>query len=129
MHKLGAASKRNLQGVNTLLIAIIERGLQISPVDFGIPLTGGVRTTEQQLEMYEQGLSGLDGNIKKSKHQSGNAFDFFAYVDGTHNYDPVNMSIVACAIFQAASELGIEVKWGGLWSNPDMPHFEYVELC
>jgi peptidoglycan L-alanyl-D-glutamate endopeptidase CwlK len=128
MFKLGKASKRNLKGVNSMLIAVIERALQISNVDFGIPSTGGVRTAEQQYKLYCNGKSKRDGNIKKSKHQSGNAFDIFAYVDGKASYEVEHLALCATAILQAANELGISVYWGGHWRNfKDMPHFELIK--
>ena len=128
MFKLGKASKRNLKGVNSMLIAVIERALQISNVDFGIPSTGGVRTADEQSVLFAIGLSNADGYKNKSKHQTGDAFDIFAYVDGKASYEVEHLALCATAILQAANELGISVYWGGHWRNfKDMPHFELIK--
>lgn len=126
MYKLGNASKRNLVGVKQSIVAILERALEISPIDFGVPATGGKRTTEQQGDMHRTAGSPCDGVIRRSKHQDGDAVDVFAYINGRASYDPLKLAIISCAILQAASELGVHLKWGGLWKGKgmDMPHFE-----
>jgi len=125
--KLGKSSKINLKGVNAQLYAIIELALTISKVDFGIPSNGGLRTADEQHKLFIEGQSQLDGYNKKSNHQSGNAFDVFAYVDGAASYDEKDLLEVATAILAAASQLKIRLRWGGHWVNfVDIPHFELV---
>lgn len=128
MFKLSTTSKMRLEGVNQKLIGVINLALTISLVDFGIPTDGGLRTAERQNELFKAGASKLDGYSKKSRHQSGNAFDVFAYVDGKASWDELHLTHVATAILSAASQLGVPLKWGGHWRNfKDMPHFELVE--
>lgn len=123
--KLGRSSKRNLYGVDAQLHVVVERALEISKVDFGIPLLGGLRTAEEQQSLYKAGKTTLDGYLKESYHQTGRAFDVFAYVDGEASWDKVHLYEVATAILAAASQLGVGLKWGGHWSEfVDMPHFE-----
>lgn len=123
--KLSEASKHNLHGVNAQLYRVIEHALEITKVDFGIPRDGGLRTAERQNELYKDDKSQMDGFIKKSNHQTGNAFDVFAYVDGKASWDEYHLHQVAVAVLQAASQLGIGLVWGGSWKNfVDMPHFE-----
>jgi len=125
MFKLSISSKRNLQGVNTKLIDVINLALTISLIDFGIPKDGGLRTAEQQNALFKAGKSQLDGYVKKSNHQTGNAFDVFAYIDGKASWDKVHLTVVADAIMQAADKLGVGLTWGGNWKTfVDMPHFE-----
>ena len=125
MFRLGNKSRENLDGVQPVLVRVIERALQISKVDFGIPNTGGKRTAKEQWLMYLDGKSQLDGYVEVSNHQIGEAFDIFAYVDGKANYDICNLALCACAVLQAASELGVRIAWGGHFTNfLDMPHFE-----
>ena len=125
MFKLGTNSIQNLDGVNSELYKVIELALTISKVDFGIPRDGGLRTAERQNELYKDKKSQLDGFIKKSNHQTGNAFDVFAYVDGKASWDEYHLHEVATAVLAAASQLGVALVWGGHWRNfIDMPHFE-----
>lgn len=128
MFKLSARSKRHLEGVDPRLTKIICRALELTNVDFGIPISGGKRTSEQQQELFKQGLSTLNGTTRKSKHQSGLAVDVFAYVDGQTSYDYGDMAMIAAAMLQAAGEYGVQLKWGGHWKSfKDMPHYEIVE--
>jgi hypothetical protein len=125
MYKLSKRSAKHLSGVHTSLIDVVKLALEITNIDFGIPNTGGLRTVEQQQELYRQEKSQCDGVIKKSNHQTGNAFDVFAYVDGKGSWDIDDLNEVATAILAAASQLGVKIAWGGHWKNfVDRPHFE-----
>ena len=115
MFKLSQNSIKNREGVDNRLIEISDRAIQITLVDFGHDNFGGLRTTSTQKDLYNQGLSNADGVINKSRHQSGKALDFFAYVDGKVSYYRPHLAMVACSFFQAASELSYKISWGGLW--------------
>ena len=123
--ELGKNSVINLAGVNDDAFDVIELALKLTSVDFGIPSTGGYRTKEDQNILFKKGLSMCDGVIKKSYHQSGNAFDVFAYVDGKASYQKHHLTVIACAILQAANQLGVEILWGGHFKTfLDMPHYQ-----
>ena len=123
--RLGKNSIINLTGVDGRLIEIADLAITLSTVDFGIPSTGGLRTTEDQAELFAEGVSKADGVNNKSYHQSGMAVDVFAYVDGKASWDKLDLSLVATAMLQAAAQLGYPLKWGGLWKSwQDYPHFE-----
>jgi peptidoglycan L-alanyl-D-glutamate endopeptidase CwlK len=125
MYKLSNTSKIRLDGVDPRIIKIIDLALTISTVDFGIPLHGGLRTKAEQQALFCREVSKCDGVINKSEHQSGKAFDIYAYVDGMASWDRYHLTQVAAALLQAASLLGYELEWGGLWRNfVDMPHFQ-----
>lgn len=125
MYKLGATSKARLAGVSPKLIRVIELALTISLIDFGIPADGGKRTDARQNELFKLGLSKADGYEKKSRHQSGDAFDVFAYVDGKASWDELHLTHIATAILSAASQLEVPLVWGGHFrSFKDLPHFE-----
>ena len=120
-------SKDRMAGVDPRLIGILNRAIEITKVDFGIPHLGGYRTAEQQKELFEQGVTKADGYKNKSKHQSRLAIDVYAYIDGKASWEKEDLAMVACAILQSASQLGYTLQWGGLWKNfMDMPHFELV---
>lgn len=125
MFSLGKKSIENLIGVDDELIGVIELAMEITKVDFGIPSTGGYRVEAEQAKLFTAGLSKCDGRVNKSKHQTGRAVDVFAYVDGKASYNTEHLAMVAAAMLQAASQLGIKLKWGGHFKSfSDMPHFE-----
>lgn len=128
MFILGNKSKEHMEGVDPKFMPLVLRALQISKIDFGIPSTGGKRTKETQNDLFRLGKSKADGYIKVSKHQLGKALDFYAYVDGKASWEPEHLAQIACAFLQAAIELGVKIKWGGLFrSFTDMPHIQLIE--
>jgi peptidoglycan L-alanyl-D-glutamate endopeptidase CwlK len=126
MFKLGNNSLNNRAGVDPRLIEISDRAIQISIIDFGIPSTGGLRTTEDQAALFTAGNSKADGRTNKSYHQTGRALDVYAYVDGKASWEKEHLALIAAAMLQAANELGHnKLEWGGLWKGfVDMPHFQ-----
>lgn len=125
MFTFSAKSLERLSTVNPRLQGVARRALTISKIDFGIPSGGGYRTVEEQQELYNNGKSQLDGINKKSKHQTRNALDVYAYVDGEASWDVNHLTHIAAAFLQAASELGVKLTWGGFWrSFVDGPHFQ-----
>mgnify|MGYP003634724722 FL=1 len=125
MFKLGSNSLNNRAGVDPRLIEISDRAIQISIIDFGIPSSGGLRTTKEQAALFTAGKSNADGRTNKSYHQTGRALDVYAYVDGKASWDKLHLALIAAAMMQAANELGYKLEWGGLWKSfQDMPHFQ-----
>lgn len=125
MNKFSKSSLAVLNTVNSELQEIANLALEICPIDFGIPSSGGLRTVDEQKLLFNEGKSKCDGTIKKSYHQSGNALDFYAYVDGRASWHKTHLAIIACAFLQAANQLGYELEWGGLWKHfQDMPHVQ-----
>jgi len=137
MYKLSENSKKNRDGVDQRLIEISDLAIKITAVDFGHPADGGLRTAERQYELYADGKSECDGVKNKSRHQSGLALDFYAFVNGKASWEPLHLAMVASAFLQAASILGYKLSWGGLFEpykttdgmkhGWDMPHVELVE--
>lgn len=125
MFTLSHNSKKNREGVDPRLIEISDLAITITQIDFGIPSDGGVRTAVRQRQLFDEGKSKADGYDRLSKHQSAKALDFYAYVDGKASWDTEHLAMVATAFLQAASQLGFQIKWGGLWSGfKDMPHIQ-----
>ena len=133
MFKFSTTSRLRMSGVSPELIEIANLAIKITKVDFGIPEYGGVRTAEDQAKLYADGKSKADGVTNLSNHQSGNALDFYAYIDGA-SWEHDHLAMVATAFLQAASMLGYKLNWGGLWSSSkkingipygwDMAHIE-----
>lgn len=127
-YALSKRSKQRREGVDYRLIAISDLAIQITPIDFGIPEHGGVRNAAEQAELFDAGLSKCDGYKKLSRHQSGKALDFYAFVNGKASWEREHLAIVAATHLQAASILGYKLQWGGLWANfTDFPHLELLE--
>ena len=121
-------SKRSLDILSTTnpdVQRVAKRALKITKIDFGFPTLGGKRTADEQYELFVAGSSQLDGISKKSYHQTGNALDVFAFVDGKASWDKYHLAMVAAAMLQAAALEGVELEWGGLWTSfEDYPHFQ-----
>ena len=138
MFKLGTRSKARLQGVDPRLVAVVERAIQISPVDFTV--VEGVRSLQRQAELYAQGRT-APGKIvtwtMKSKHIDGLAVDI-APCDEKGNIlwnDLKKFDQMSIAMFNAAVELKVKIRWGADWNHngikrekgeSDSPHFELV---
>ena len=128
MFKLSSRSEERMGGVDPRLIEIAKLAITLTVIDFGIPRDGGVRTAERQYELFKDKKSKADGYKKLSKHQSKKALDVFAYVDGKASWNTEHLAMIAAAMMQAASILGYQLEWGGLWKNfSDMPHFQLLE--
>jgi len=128
MFKLSKKSIERREGVDSRLIEISNLAIKLTVVDFGHPADSGVRTAERQLELFKSKKSKADGYKKLSNHQSGKALDFYAYVDGKASWDTEHLAMVAAAFLQAASVLGYQLEWGGLWRNfKDYPHVQLLD--
>ena len=123
MFVLSITSRTRMMDVNPDLINITNLAIKLTVIDFGIPADGGVRTAERQKELFDKGVSNADGVINLSNHQSGDALDFYAYVDGKASWQSHHLAMVAAAHLQAASMLGIKINWGGFWQRK-IPKFK-----
>ena len=135
--KFSINSEKNRSGVSDNLIKVGDLALTISPVDFGY--SSGLRTSEEQHKQFLDGKSRLDGYERISKHQLGNALDFYAFVNGKESYKTEHLNVVVAAHLQAASLLGVKLK-SGMFFKPfkrhngndfksgwDYPHIEEAE--
>jgi len=130
--KLSQKSMSNLNGVDNRLIELVLRSISKSPIDFGIPQYGGLRTPEEQHYLYKSNKSKCDGYDKKSNHQTGLAFDVYAYIDGAATWDKIHLAIIAGVILSEANQMGLNIRWGGTFGSNsfhgwDMVHYELIE--
>ena len=143
-YKLSTRSKERISGIHPELIEIIEEGITNSPYDFGIPAYGGLRTIEDQQELYAKGrteeslnkgekpITYCDGVTKKSNHQAkpdgyGHAFDIYIFDHETKraSWNIDKLTAVAEHLIKVAASHGIVLSWGGHWTKfKDYPHFE-----
>jgi peptidoglycan L-alanyl-D-glutamate endopeptidase CwlK len=134
-YKLSKTSRERLIGIKPILIEIIEDAIKTSPIDFGIPQDGGLRTAHRQNAMYAQGrtdkskpiITNADGFKKLSRHQSGEAFDIYAYVDGKASWDIGHLTAIARHLQSVAKSKGVELEWGGDFKSiKDLPHLQLL---
>lgn len=130
--KLSQRSLSRLDGVDDKMVELAQRAISKSPIDFGIPTSGGFRTPEDQRELFNAKKSKCDGYDKKSRHQSGKAFDVFAYHLGVASWDKVHLAMIAGVILSEAKDMGLNVVWGGTFGSKDFHgwdacHFELIE--
>lgn len=136
-HALGAKSRERLDGVHPDLVKVVKRAIQLTDQDFMV--LEGVRTPVRQRELYAQGRTGpgpkvtwtLNSNhFINSKSGYGHAVDLVPFpIDWSHD----KLDVVSRAMFAAARELGVAIRWGADWDRDgkprergesDSPHFE-----
>ena len=128
---LSNTSKQRLETTNPLIQKIINEALSTSMIDFGIPQYGGKRTVEEQKALYDDNKSKCDGKVKKSYHQTGNAVDIVAYVNGHYTYDTRYYYMLGHHILSTAKRLGVtNLRWGGDWDKDwDLDDQSFNDLC
>jgi peptidoglycan L-alanyl-D-glutamate endopeptidase CwlK len=117
--KLGKRSVERLQGVHPDLVKVVERAIEMSPVDFTV--LEGLRSPERQQTLVASGAS----QTLNSRHITGHAVDLGAWVDNQVDWSWPLYHKIANAMKAAANELGVAIVWGGDWKTfKDGPHFE-----
>lgn len=116
---LGAKSKAKLKGVHPDLVKVLNRAIELTPVDFAV--IEGLRTVERQKELLASGAS----KTMKSRHITGHAVDIAPFVGGEIRWDWPLYRKIAPAVKQAAKEVGVPIEWGGDWIKfKDGPHWQ-----
>jgi peptidoglycan L-alanyl-D-glutamate endopeptidase CwlK len=139
MFKFGTGSIRNLKDVTPIMQELCERALRESDVDFSIIC--GFRNKEEQMELYSEGLSELDGTINISAHQLGYAVDILPYVIDNNgsvldcwNYNNPKVRVAWLEVYRAflreARLMSIDLELGLTYNineGYDYPHIEIKE--
>lgn len=115
-YKLGARSRSELTGVHPDLRACVERAIAITRQDFAVH--DGVRSPAEQRVNVDTGAS----KTMKSKHLVqpdgyGHAVDLVPYVNGKLRWEWPVIYPIAAAMAQASRELGVSLRWGGVWDR------------
>jgi len=118
---LGSKSKERLVGVDSRLVKVVERAIELTEVDFTV--LEGLRSPERQKQLVNEGFS----QTLKSKHLTGHAVDLGALVNGVVSWDKQYYHTIADAMKKSAEELKINIRWGGDFKSFfDGPHFELI---
>ena len=142
----GKTSRKNISTVEQDLQDVCHEALKIANTrklrcpDFGI--SHGYRSAEDQFVIFMKGrkhvgdgeyikigptFTNIDGFDKVSEHFHRTAIDFYAIIDGKANYEDGNIALVATCFFEAASNLKIDIDWGGSFKSiSDGAHIELV---
>lgn len=137
-YSLSARSQTRLDGVHPDLKRVVRRAILKSDQDFSV--LEGVRTPQRQQQLYAQGRTKPGPKVTwtlNSRHfinpttGCGHAVDLAPFpIDWT---DPRKFDAISQAMFAAADELGIKIRWGADWDRDgkprergesDSPHFE-----
>ena len=124
-YKLGKQSEIKLQGVHPDLVKIVRWAIELTSQDFTVIC--GLRSKEAQIAMYEQGRTKAGKIVtwtRTSRHITGHAVDLCAWVDGKISWTESYYPDIVDAMEQAAKELGIPLRCGADFKNPDWGHFE-----
>lgn len=117
--KLSNRSLSRLVSVHPDLRAVIEKAIQITPVDFVV--TEGIRSVDRQKELVAAGAS----KTMNSRHLTGHAVDLAALVGGKIVWNTAPYEAIAVAVRKAAADLDVKIQWGGDWVTfRDYVHFE-----
>lgn len=117
--KLSKESLAKLSGVHPDLVKVVNRAIEITPIDFRV--LEGLRTKERQIKLKAEGKS----RTLKSRHLTGHAVDIAPIVKGKVSWDWDDYYPLAKAMKQAAKELNIRIEWGGDWASfKDGPHWQ-----
>lgn len=115
MFKFGNKSLAQLDTVKPQLKELALRVIAISPIDFTI--VQGIRTQAQSEANKAKGTSFLK-DPSKSKHITGDAFDFAPFVDGKIDWnDREKFWTIACLFKQEAEKMGIKIRLGADWNG------------
>jgi len=112
--KLSQRSLDKLEGVDSNLVDVTKKAIELTKVDFGVIY--GMRTEEEQAKLVASGKS----QTMKSNHLIGRAVDLMAYVDGKGCWELNVYDDLCDAMKAAAEELDVAVKWGAAWSEGDI---------
>lgn len=132
MFKLSSRSLTALKGVDKRLQDVVSLAIKYTTEDFFV--NEGVRTIERQKMLVAQGAS----KTMRSKHLTGHAVDLVPVaVNGQIPWkDDKKFKAIGDAMFKAAKELNVKIRWGKDWNMNgiytdetfvDSPHFELLD--
>jgi peptidoglycan L-alanyl-D-glutamate endopeptidase CwlK len=121
-YQLGLKSRSNLAGVHPDLARVVQRAIELSAVDFQV--FEGLRSLERQKQLFAKGASTtLNSKHLRQADGHGHAVDLVPLIDFDGDGDtelrwdwPLCYK-VAEAMRTASAELGVKIRWGGVWDR------------
>lgn len=114
---LSGKSLKELEGVHPKLIAVVERAIELTTVDFGVH--DGLRTKAEQEEYVRTGVSKTMNSMHRTQSDGyGHAVDLVPYINGKLRWEWDPIWSIANAMDQAATELKVALTWGAVWDKP-----------
>ena len=124
MFELDAKSLNRLNGVDKRLVDLTKQVAKITPIRFQI--TEGYRDRMRQKELYAEGKSKIDGEIKLGKHQLGKAVDIVCCKEGYT--EPLRDIYIVVGLFIAvAKQLNIKIRVGALWDKTSTKDNNFID--
>ena len=115
-YQLGTRSLQNLSGVHPDLVAVVKRAMELTEQDFSV--IEGIRNIDRQRQLFKSGVS----TTMNSRHLTGHAVDIAPY---PLSWDWEYFYPIEDTMKQAASELDVDLEWGGDWKSfKDGPHWQ-----
>jgi len=137
--RFGKRSEEKLETCHPDLQKIMRLAISRSFIDFGI--SEGQRSVERQQELYNKGLSKIDGVSKKGKHNynPSHAVDIYCYHPDSNTrrkiaYDLTHLSYVAgviqsCAVeLKEKGEITSEIRSGINWDSDGILVYDHSFL-
>jgi peptidoglycan LD-endopeptidase CwlK len=116
MFTLGQRSLEELKGVHPRLVAVVKRALELTPQDFAVH--DGLRTETEQAMLVHKGASWtMNSKHLKQADGYGHAVDLVPYINGKLRWEWPAIYPIAEAMREAATELGVRLRWGGHWAE------------
>ena len=119
---LGNKSRENLRDVHPHLVRVVERAIELTTVDFQV--FEGLRTRARQAKLVASGASQtMDSRHLPGPDGYGHAVDLVPMIDFDGDgrldlrWDWPLCSKVADAVRRASMELGVPIRWGGVWDR------------
>ncbi|ADL00714.1 M15 family metallopeptidase [Brevundimonas subvibrioides] len=111
---LGAKSLAELNGVHPDLVRVVKRAIQITAQDFGVH--DGLRTEAEQRAYVKAGVSQTMNSMHRPQADGfGHAVDLVPYINGKLRWEWPAIYPIAAAVWQAAKDEGVPLRWGGAW--------------
>ena len=113
---LGTASRAELKGVHPDLIRVVERAIKLTTQDFSVH--DGLRTEAEQRRYVSTGVSRTMNSMHRTQADGfGHAVDLVPFINGKLRWEWPAIYPIAAAVWQAAKDEGVEIRWGGPWAN------------
>lgn len=117
-YSLGKASLAELEGVHPKLVAVVKRAIKLTAQDFSVH--DGLRTLAEQKRYVATGVSQTLNSMHRTQADGfGHAVDLVPYINGKLRWEWEPIYVIAAAVWQAAKDEGVALRWGGCWQNLD----------